>query len=133
MAGTPSLVTLTGFLGKSPETRSTRERTYEASRYNEVAEMHEPYEAHVPSRDFLVLSLAEHHGKETRWHRLVVWNGDHLCHRNIRFAGSGDLVEVVARPDSFKVPGSEHTIEQFVVQRFRVRRRSSKRRPPEIP
>jgi hypothetical protein len=135
MAGTPSLVTLTGYLGRNPEMRSTAERTYEALFYNEVAEMHEPYQVHVPSREYLVLSLARHHGAEAIWHRLVVWNGDQLCHRNIRFAGSGDLVEVVARPDSFKVgePGSERVIQQFVVQSFRTLRRSSKRRPPEIP
>ena len=44
MAGTPSLVTLTGYLGRNPETRSTQERTYEASCYNEVAEMFGRYE-----------------------------------------------------------------------------------------
>ena len=135
MAGTPSLVTLTGYLGKSPETRLTRERTYEATFKNKIAEMDELYEAHVPSREYLVLSLATHHGDETRWRRLVVWNGDQLSHRNIRFAGPGDHVRIVARPDSFKVgePGSEREIEQFVVQSLKTLRRSSKRRPPEIP
>ncbi len=133
MAGTPALVTLTGYLGKNPETRSTQERTYEGSRYNKVVDLHEPYEGHVAPRDYLNLSLGVHHGEETSWYDLKVWYGDLLCHRNIRFSGTGDLVTVVAWHSFYKLRGTDCLREQYIVQSFKRLRRSRKRPAPEIP
>src|SRR5258708_165561 len=79
---------LIGYLGKDPEIRQTRVRTYRGKRRNRVAECFDRYEFTTRPRDFIVVSLATHDDKgEATWHRLVAWNGDQLCHRNLRFAG----------------------------------------------
>jgi single-stranded DNA-binding protein len=126
---------LTGYLGKDPEIRQTQVRTIRGKRRNCVAQVYDRYEFTTRPRDFIVLSLATHdeHGVTT-WHRLVAWNGDQLCHRNLRFAGKGDLVKVKARPETFKYKapdGTDCELRQLIVLRFRVLKR--KHLPPEIP
>jgi single-stranded DNA-binding protein len=127
-------LTLTGFLGKDPEIRQTKERTETRRRYNPVALCKDTFEVHIRARDYIVLSLAVHDGDQTTWHRLVVWNGDRLAYRNIRFAGKGDRVTVTGRTDTFTfndAGGASRQIHQLVVEDFRVLRR--KRLPPEVP
>ncbi len=128
---------LIGYLGKDPEIRQTQVRTIQGKRKNRVAQCFDRYEFTTRPRDFIVLSLATHddHGVTT-WHRLVVWNGDQLCHRNVRFAGQGDRVKVQVRPETFKYKapdGSERELRQLIVLRFRVLKRNPKRLRPEIP
>ena len=125
---------LIGYLGKDPEIRQTQVRTYRGKRHNRVAECFERYEFTTRPRDFIVVSLATHDDQgETTWHRLVAWNGDQLCHRNLRFAGKGDRVKVQVRPETFryKVDGEERELRQLIVLRFRVLKR--KHIAPEIP
>jgi single-stranded DNA-binding protein len=126
---------LIGYLGKDPEIRQTRVRTIQGMRKNPIAQVPDPYEYTTRPRDFIVVSLATHDDKgETTWHRLIAWNGDQLCHRNLRFAGKGDRVKVKVRPETFCYKddkGNEHTLRQLIVLRFRVLQR--KHIPPEIP
>ncbi|HEV3077736.1 MAG TPA: single-stranded DNA-binding protein [Thermoanaerobaculia bacterium] len=126
---------LTGYLGKDPEIRQTQVRTIQGKRRNRVAQLYDRYEFTTRPRDFIVLSLATHdeHGVTT-WHRLVAWNGDQLCYRNLRFAGKGDRIKVEVRPEAFRYTddeGKERTLRQLIVLRFRVLKR--KHIPPEIP
>jgi hypothetical protein len=58
------------------------------------------YDGGTRSGDSIVLSLGTHENDRTTWHRLVVWSGDQLYHRNIRFAGKGDLVQVNGGPET---------------------------------
>jgi len=126
---------LFGFLGKDPEIRQTRVRTYRVKRLNRVAQCYDRYEFTTRPRNFIVVSLATHDANgETTWHRLVAWNGDQLCHRNLRFAGKGDRVKVQVRPETFRYTdddGNERKLRQLIVLRFRVLK--SKHIPPEIP
>src|SRR5258708_7469652 len=93
------------------------------------------YEFTTRPRDFIVVSLATHDDKgEATWHRLVAWNGDQLCHRNLRFAGKGDRVKVQVRRETFVYTdddGTERKLRQLIVLRFRVLKRMHI--PPEIP
>ena len=43
-------ITVTGRLGKDPETRQTSERDYVAFRENKIAEMKDPYDVHIAAR-----------------------------------------------------------------------------------
>jgi single-stranded DNA-binding protein len=125
---------LTGYLGKDPETRQTQERVYEGSRKNPIAQVLDHYTGRTRSREYIVMSLATHQGNQTAWYRLVVWSSDQICHRNIRFAGQGDLVKVQAWHEVYRFKaddGTEHEIRQHIVARFRVLKR--KHVPPEIP
>jgi hypothetical protein len=66
------------------------------------------------------MSLGTHQGNETAWHRLVVWSSDQICHRNIRFAGQGDLVKVQAWHEVYRFKaddGTEHEIHQLIAER----------------
>jgi len=101
--------------------------------------MDEPYEITVPSRDYMVLSLATRDAGRTTWHRLMVWSAGALCHRNVRFSGAGDLVEVTGHFDTFSFPVIENEQEtrielrQLIVQSFRRLRIARRNLPPEIP
>src|ERR1700680_1736883 len=125
---------LTGYLGKDPETRQTRERDYEGARHDTAAQVLDHYTGRTRSREYIVMSLATHQGNQTTWYRLVVWSSDQICHRNIRFAGQGDKVKVQARYEVYRFKaddGTEHEMHQHIVERFRVLKR--KHVPPEIP
>jgi single-stranded DNA-binding protein len=129
-------ITLVGYLGKDPEIRKTAECVFEVTRYNAIAEMDETYLARTRERAYIVLSLATHDARRrTSWHRLVVWGGDQICHRNIRFARQGDLVRVTGRPDThrFETEEGPRELQQLIVQDFKTLKRSRKRLPPEIP
>jgi hypothetical protein len=132
-------VTLRGYLGKKPALCETKPRTLTRTRRNPVAEMDEPYEITVPSRDYMVLRLATRDAGRTTWHRLMVWNAGAVCHRIIRFSGVGDLVEVAGHFDTFSFPVIEDDQEkwielrQLIVQSFRRLRIARRNLPPEIP
>jgi single-stranded DNA-binding protein len=128
-----SLITVTGYLGKDPETRQTQERTCEVTHRNEIAEMDETYEVTIPPRDYLIASLCVNVTKtEKRWYSLKVWNSDRLEHRAFRLAHAGDLVEVTGYLETIYLRDGM-AFEQLIVQRYQRLRRSSKHRAPEIP
>jgi len=54
---------LIGYLGKDPEIRQTRVRTYRGKRLNRVAQRYDRYEFTTRPRDFIVVSLATHDEK----------------------------------------------------------------------
>ena len=102
-----------------------------------MAQRYDRYEFTTRPRDFIAGSLATQDDKgEITWHRLVAWNGDQICHRNLRFAGKGDRVKVQVRPETFRYTdddGNERKLRQLIVLRFRVLKRNPKHIPPEIP
>jgi hypothetical protein len=83
-------------LGQDPQEPTDELRTVTTRRYNRVSETVETREFETRPRPYILLSLATHAqpGGPPTWHRLVVWNGDLLCHRNIRFLGKGDKIQV---------------------------------------
>jgi single-stranded DNA-binding protein len=128
-------LTLEGFLGKDRTILETRERTYTATSWNEVAEQAEEYEATVPSREFARLSLASHHWEAgrrvTRWHQLVVWNVEDGRFRNVLLARKGDRVRVTGRVEQRRFigrDGVERTARQVVVESFHLVRIKPRRR-----
>jgi single-stranded DNA-binding protein len=125
-----------GYLGQDPQIRHTRVRTVTTRRYNRVSETVETREFETRPRPYILLSLATHAqpGGPPTWHRLVVWNGDLLCHRNIRFLGKGDKIKVRARPETYRfeiAPGQHKLLHQLVVDRIRTLKR--RHLPPEVP
>lgn len=123
---------LIGYIGRNRQVRQTRERTHTATFYNEVAEMKEEYDVRVPPRDYIVLSLATHHGSETIWRRLVVWSPDTTGLSHVRLARKGDRVEVTGRPETFSYldkDGNPQELRQIVVESYRPLKLKS----PEIP
>jgi hypothetical protein len=126
-------ITVTGYLGKDPEMRDTKERTYEVTARNQVAEMDESYEVTVPARPYLVCSLCVNRSPtQKRWYNLKLWNSDRLEYRPIRLAHAGDLVTVTGYLETFPLPDGS-LFEQLIIQSFQRIRRSSKHQPPEIP
>ena len=134
------IITLTGYLGKDPEIRGTKERTYTwqtparklifehrgvqtLDRDDDVAEAPVKYDVTVPSRDFAVLSLATHHWDGTKrittWHRIVVWNVDRLEHIGVRIARKGSRVEITGRRTSFETREGQ-VLEQIELTNFRI-------------
>jgi single-stranded DNA-binding protein len=129
--------TLEGFLGKDRRILGTRERTYTAMRYNDLAGREVETEITVPSRDFARLSLATHRWKsgrqETRWHQLVVWNVDEPRWQNLRLARKGDRVRVTGRLERRRFTGADgepREVEQFVVESFSLVRIKPRREFP---
>jgi hypothetical protein len=124
---------LIGYLGKDPEIRQTRVRTIQGMRKNPIAQVPDPLRVQpAPSR--FHRRLPRHPRRQGRTTLGLRWNGDQLCHRNLRFAGKGDRVKVKVRPETFCYKdddGHEHKLRQLIVLRFRVLQR--KHIPPEIP
>ena len=127
------LITIEGFLGKDRELRETPDRTCLGSRWNEVAEMNEPYEFTVRGREFIRLSLAEKvvtpRGTETRWHSLVAWDLHRQSVAGIRLARKGDRVRITGRREKygFTTPNGEYrenvqvVIESFQFLKHKIR------------
>lgn len=111
-------VTLTGYLGRDPEIRDTRERTLTRTdrpespvfvhrgvrvpdSEHDICEPAAEYDVTIPSREYAVLSLATHtwRGREriTTWHRLIVWNVFRLEFLGVRIARKGSKVQVTGR------------------------------------
>ncbi len=130
-------VTLTGYLGRDCELRTTAERTVTRTRWNPIAEMDDPVEVTLPSRTYAVLSLATHHyldgHRQTRWHRLIAWHADRMDRRALRIAGKGWQVRVTGREETFTLTaddGTQREIRQIVVEEFRILRVKPRREHP---
>ena len=132
------LVTLEGFLGADPEYRETRERWTTVTRTrreqftfeycntqshdeHDILEDEESFERHHTPRGYAVLSLATHEGHTTSWHRIIAWNTDHQ-HFGLFRLGKGNLVEIQARPTTFRTQDGR-TLEQLELVDFRLLRR----------
>ena len=116
-------ITLTGYLGRDREIRDTAPRTLTMERFNEIAEMPEEYDVTVRSREYALLSLATHEGRNgsrrTVWHRLIAWNVDRMDRMPVRLARKGDLVRVTGRRETFRFTdddGQEQEVNQVVVE-----------------
>ena len=115
-------VTLTGYLGKDPEIRDTRERTITLrerpatlifehngaqvpDRTYDLCEEPAEYDVTPPTREYAVFSLAVHRWqggrRKTTWHRVIVWNVDRMEYRGLRIARKGSKVEVSGHPTSY--------------------------------
>jgi single-stranded DNA-binding protein len=121
-----TLTTLTGFLGKNRETRTTRERTYTKTVHNDVIDGDEEIEVWVPSRTYMKLSLATHErtaqGTATRWHDLILWQPSPEAF----LARKGDQIQVTGRVEEYEFTtddGQTRSGVHFVVQSLRFLRR----------
>ena len=143
------ILTLTGYLGKDPQIRTTQPRTLSrtycrterfyfehAGRRSyddyDVVEDRAEVEFTTTPRTFAVLSLATHEWKAgkrtTTWHRIVAWSIDDL-HFGIRRLGKGDRVELTGHETSFKTADGRE-IQQIELVSFRL---VSRKLRPEIP
>ena len=121
-----NLTTLKGFLGKNRETRTTRERTYTKTVFNDVIDGEEEIEVYVPSRTYMKLSLATHErtadGTATLWHDLILWQPS----REAFLARKGDQIQVTGYVEEYEITteqGETRTGVHFVVQSLRFLRR----------
>jgi single-stranded DNA-binding protein len=123
-------ITLTGYLGKDREVKTTATRTEirTYTEYNPVIDGEEEREVEITrgGREYLLLNLASHRGKDenrtTTWHTLVVWNPERLS--GTRLARKGDCVTVTGRPETYRYTdgnGEERTLHRFVVETFRFK------------
>jgi single-stranded DNA-binding protein len=131
-------LTLTGNLGRAPQLRQTRERTITVKRPNRVAQLTDTFEVRTRSRDYIRFSLAyrPHPAAKGRWYHCVVWNGDLLAYRAIRWAHQGDLVRITGRPEVYRywdAKGIPCSLYQIVISDFKVLVRSRKHPVPEYP
>lgn len=120
-------VTLIGYLGKDRQILDTRERSYTAMRYNDLAGRKVETEIPIPSQEYARLSLATHQwerGRQvTRWHRLVAWDVNRPEFRGVRLARKGDRVEITGRVEAFSTASSEgepREMPQIVIESFRL-------------
>ena len=116
-------ITLTGYLGKDPEIRETKERTFTRQSHVEslifehrgartpdrpcdICEEPAEYDVTIPAREFAVLSLAVHTwiGRKqiTDWYRVVMWNLERVGPGGVRIARKGSKVEITGRRTSFE-------------------------------
>ncbi|HEX4305980.1 MAG TPA: hypothetical protein VHZ54_08100, partial [Solirubrobacterales bacterium] len=102
-----TITTLTGYLGKDRELRSTKERTFMTTVYNEVAEMEESYEVTTQPREYLIFSLAAHDRSKTVWHRLILWAPWERGFRNALMGRKGDRVTVTGYFETFEFQGPD--------------------------
>jgi len=123
----PTTITLTGYLGKDRETKTTATRTEirTYTEYNPVIDGDEEREVEITrgGREYLLLNLATHQGREERrsttWHTLVVWHPEWLS--GVRLARKGDCVTVTGRPEIYRYTdstGQERVLNRFVVETF---------------
>jgi len=115
-------ITLTGYLGKDPEIRDTRERTVTLrerpatlvfehcgvqtpDRSYDVCEEPAEYDLTLPTREYAVFSLAVHRWaggtRKTFWHRIIVWDVDRMEFMGLRIARKGSKLEITGRRTSF--------------------------------
>ncbi len=138
-------ITLTGYLGKDPEIRDTRERTLTlrerpatlifehngaqvTDRTYDLCEEPAEYDVTPPTREYAVFSLAVHRWeggrRKTSWHRVIVWNVDRIEHMGVRIARKGSKVEVTGRPTSYtfrdEKAEKEVTLEQIEATTVRL-------------
>lgn len=130
-------VTLTGFLGRKPEIKTTKTITHEIPERRRSDETHEyilpagSYEIH--GREYLAASLATHRRENgqwrTEWHRLIVWNVDRDLGRRrpATICRKGSKVEITGRRTSFETEDGQ-TIEQIEVEEWKI----VDLRPPEF-
>jgi single-stranded DNA-binding protein len=125
-------VTLTGYLGKDRENKTTATRTEirTFTRYNPVIDGDEEHEVEVTrgGRDYLLLNLATHRGtgtkRSTEWHTLVVWDPEQSNVSSARLARKGDCITVTGRPETYRYTnstGQERVLHRFVVESFRFK------------
>ena len=136
------IVTLTGYLGRDPEIRQTREKIFTryqapqpclfeyagrtiADAATDLLKEPVPVEAHYHCRDYAVLSLASHRwqGRRriTNWHRVIVWNVDRLEHLGVRIARKGSRVEITGRKTTFTARDGRQ-LQQIELSRLRILR-----------
>ena len=125
----PDLVTLTGFLGRKPEIKTTRTITREIPERRRSDDTHEyirPADSYeIPGKEFLTASLATHHREngqqKTTWHRLVVWNVDRDLSRRrpATICRKGSKVKITGRRTSFETEDGR-TVEQIEVDEWKI-------------
>ena len=139
-------LTLTGYLGRDPEIRETRERKRTYTRrlrrefifeYNgvrtpdrdwEVAEEVAEYDVNYPPGEYAVFQLAVHTWKgrhqRTDWHRIIVWNVDTEEKIPVRILRKGSKVEVTGIRSSYTFWDEEKkenvTLEQVEASEVRI-------------
>lgn len=133
----PIQVILTGYLGRDREIRHTRSRTIERDGCQRSDAEHEyvipPSSFTTRSKEYIVLSVATHHGRNgkafTKWHRLIVWNVDRagILHP-ARLCRKGTKVRVTGRSETFTTEDGR-TIAQIVVTNLEL----LDLRAPEVP
>jgi single-stranded DNA-binding protein len=125
-------VTLTGYLGKDRENKTTATRTQirTFTWHNPVIDGPEEREVEITrgGRDYLLLNLATHQGtgakRSTVWHTLVVWHPEQSNVSGARLARKGDLITVTGRPETYRYTdanGEERALHRFVVETFRFK------------
>ena len=145
-----STITLEGYLGNDRDLRETQERTYTTThpathleyhrggvmQYDEVLEEVGEYEVTVPSRQYAVLSVAEHSWengqRKTTWHRVIVWNVDRHEHFAVRLARRGDKVRITGRQTTFVARKGKNK-GQTIVQIELIKLEILQTKAPQIP
>lgn len=122
-----TLVTLTGHLGRDREIRATRERTYTARYFDDVAEQWTESEVTPPTRDYALLSLAtasKRKGRhEVTWHRVICWNVQRVMATGVRLARRDDKVKITGREEIFRwqdTDGSWKQVKQLILDSFEL-------------
>lgn len=96
---TPTLLTLTGWLGRDVEICLTARREYSRTGWDPITDGEVVFEGTSEARDYAKLSLAVHEGtgakRTTTWYQLRAWQLDqHPDEGRIRTARKGERVEV---------------------------------------
>jgi single-stranded DNA-binding protein len=132
-----SVLTLTGYLGADREIRSTRERSYTATRYESLIDEKIDYEVTVPSRDYIRFSLATHqrvHGTwQTVWHRVLCWNADRTANAAARLLRKGDKVRLTGYIEEYSYTdrdGNPRTARHLILQNLEILKIKSAREIP---
>lgn len=129
METTHTLITLEGFLGRTPETRLTTTRTIQRTVHRResfvfehggkaIREEYDLYEEAIEveyettPREYTTLSVATHDRTgRTRWHRVIAWNTDRQL-PILRYCRKGDRVRITGHRTSFETQDGR-TVEQI--------------------
>ncbi len=144
----PMTFEFTGYLGSDPRIRHTSEKTFTLTPGERPHDTHLFYygpnrplpdpeadlpidtdaeiEITRPPREFVALSVATNHGRQTVWHQLRAWNVDpdhpkshYFDLLSVRLARKGDRVHVVGRVASWEPPDGD-VFRYLDVQSFRI-------------
>ncbi len=116
-------ITLTGYLGRDREIRTTHQRTYTARYYDQVTEGWTESEITLATREYALLSVATREGRKTTWHRVICWNVERPGTSGVKLARRGDKVKITGRKEIFTWTddsGEEQEIEQLILQDFQL-------------
>ena len=130
ITATPTLLTLTGWLGRDVQLALTARSEYSRTAYDPVTDGDVVYEGVSEAREYAKLSLAVHEGygrdRKTTWYQLRAWHLDHHPDEvRIRTARKGERVEVQGYWETHSYTdsrtGRQEEFRYLVVTSFRKR------------